>query len=84
MRTIFLPVDISLDEKWWAGCNAAQIALEELEKGVALSTDPLHCTVVDLCIAVKCLEEWSSTPTALIASSCIQASYLIKMVTIRF
>ena len=27
-----------------------------------------------MCIAVKCLEEWSSTPTALIASSCNQAS----------
>ena len=28
-------------------------------------------------MAVKCLEEWSSTPTALIASSCKQASLSI-------
>ena len=36
MHTIFLLVDTSLDEKWWVGCNAAQIALEQLEKGAAL------------------------------------------------
>ena len=28
----FFPLDTSLDEKWSAGCNAAQIALEGLEK----------------------------------------------------
>ena len=34
----------------------------------------IQCTSLLMCIAVKCLEEWSSTPTALIASSCKQAS----------